>query len=79
MNQGHVTYAVLRVHGHPSAGAWWTAASQRRDAPAAIAPLLAGRSRVEVTREEAVRALAWAAGIAGWAAAEPKPVFLHEP
>jgi hypothetical protein len=79
MTKGHVTYAALRVHGHASGHAWWTAASQRRDVPAAIAPLLAGRMRVEVTRDEAVRALAWAAGVAGWAAAEPKPVFVHEP
>jgi hypothetical protein len=73
------TYSVLRVRSRASAPAWWSAASERRDAPVAIASLLGGRTRVEVTRDEAVRALAWAAGIAGWAAADPKPVFLHEP
>jgi hypothetical protein len=75
----YATYMALRVDSGAPADLWWTAASQRHDAPAAIAALLGGRTRVEVTREEADRALAWAAGIAGWAASEPKPVFLHEP
>jgi hypothetical protein len=73
------TYVALRVEIGAPADPWWTAASQRRDAPAAIAALLGGRTRVEVTRDEADSALAWAAGIAGWTVAERKPVFLYEP
>ena len=75
----HVTYSALRVNSRSPALVWWTAASQRRDAPPAITSLLGGRTRVEVTRDEAVQALAWAAGIAGWPAAGPEPVFVHEP
>jgi hypothetical protein len=74
-----VTYSVLRVDPRATAPLWWSAASQRRDAPAAITALLGGRTRVEVTREEAVQALAWAAAIGGWPPADPKPVFVHEP
>jgi hypothetical protein len=73
------TYVALRVDSAAHAELWWTAASLRHDAPAAMAALLGGRMRVEVTREEADRALAWAAAVAGWAGSEPKPVFLHEP
>jgi hypothetical protein len=75
----NATYAALRIDSGASTGIWWTAASQRHDAPAAIAALLGGRTRVEVTHEEAQSALAWAAGIAGWAGADRKPVFLYEP
>ena len=74
-----VTYSALRVSSRSSARAWWTAASRRQDAPPAIVSLLGGRTRVEVTRDEAAHALAWAAGIAGWPASGPEPVFLHEP
>jgi hypothetical protein len=75
----HVTYSALRVSSRSSAHGWWTAASRRHDAPPAITSLLRGRRRVEVTSDEAVHALAWASGITGWPAADPKPVFLHEP
>jgi hypothetical protein len=74
-----VTYSALRVSSRSSARVWWTAAARRQDTPHAIASLLGGRKRVEVTRDEAVHALAWAAGISGWPAAGPTPVFLHEP
>jgi hypothetical protein len=74
-----VTYSALRVGSRSSARDWWTTASRRRDAPPAITSLLGGRTRVEVTRDEAVHALAWASGIAGWPEAGPTPVFLHEP
>ena len=72
-------YAVLRICPSASAPDWWSAAHQRRDAPAAIAALMSGRTRVEVTAAEATLAIAWAGGIAGWAAAEPKPLFIHQP
>jgi hypothetical protein len=73
------TYAALRADRRDSDATWWNAASRRRDAPRAIAALVGGRSRVEVTRDEGQRALAWAAEISGWPTAERKPVYLHEP
>jgi hypothetical protein len=70
---------VLRVDSRATAPLWWRTPSQRRDAPTAITALLGGGTRVEITREEAVQALAWAAAIAGWPTADPKPVVRHEP
>lgn len=45
--------------------------------PAAIAALARGRSRVELTTDDADAALAWAGAIEGWGSAEPKPLFVH--
>jgi hypothetical protein len=73
-----VSYAVLRVCPQASASEWWTAVRRRRDAPAAIAALARGRSRVELTTDDALAALAWAGAIEGWSNAEPKPVFVHQ-
>jgi hypothetical protein len=70
---------ALRVRPSASASDWWSAASRRRDAPAAIGALLRGRSRIELSEADAVAALAWAGDLEGWAAAEPKPVFIHQP
>jgi hypothetical protein len=79
MDAAPSSYCALRVSLHSTASDWWSAASDRRDAPQAIGALLRGRNRVELTREEATDALAWAGSIAGWAAAEPKPLFMHVP
>jgi hypothetical protein len=38
---------------------------------------LTGRRRVEVTAQEATQALIWAENVDGWAAADPKPLFVH--
>jgi hypothetical protein len=73
------SYIALRIAPRASAPAWWEAAGQRRDAPAPVTALLRGRSRVEVTADEAASALAWAGALAGWPAAEPKPLYVHEP
>ena len=70
-------YSVLRVCPQATASVWWAAVSRLRDAPAAIAALARGRSRVELTSDDAVAALAWAGAIEGWSTAEPKPVFVH--
>lgn len=51
----------------------------RRDAPPAVGALLAGRRRVEVTPLETDQALEWAGSVDGWTAAEPKPLFIHQP
>jgi hypothetical protein len=71
--------AVLRICPEASAPAWWDAVSRRLDAPPAIDALLTGRRRVEVTAQEATQAIVWAENIDGWAAADPKPVFVHQP
>jgi hypothetical protein len=68
---------VLRVRPDSPATGWWHAVRLRRDVPGAILVLAHGRSRVELTRDEAERALQWAAGLDGWAAAEPKPLQLY--
>jgi hypothetical protein len=73
------SYVALRIRPRASAAAWWEDAATRRDAPPPIAALLRGRTRVELTTEEAARALDWAGALAGWAGAEPKPLFVHEP
>jgi hypothetical protein len=70
---------VLRVCPDANANAWWQAVRFRRDVPGAILVLALGRSRVELTRDEADRALQWAAGLDGWAAAEPKPLHIYSP
>ena len=72
-------YVALRRSSRASAPAWWAAARRQRDSPAAAAALLAGRDRVEVSPDEAASVLAWAGTLAGWATADPKPLFLHEP
>ena len=72
-------YLALRRSSDESAPVWWEAARQQHDRPAAVGALIAGRDRVEVTPDEAASVLAWAGALAGWAAADPKPLFLHEP
>jgi hypothetical protein len=76
-NRAGASYYALRAGSRATAGAWWDAVRERHDAPPAIAALLAGRMRVELGRDEAERALAWAAGVEGWERSEPKPVALY--
>ena len=45
--------------------------------PYAIAALLGGRARIELTREEANHALAWAGSIEGWPSSDAKPLFVY--
>lgn len=70
-------HTTLRVNPRASAAGWWSAARRRPDAPPAISALLAGRGRVELTAVEAADAITWAGSVDGWAAAEPKPLFIH--
>jgi hypothetical protein len=65
------SYVALRVRESET---FWAAVRKRRDAPPAVGALLAGRSRIEVTRWEADQALAWASSIEGWN--ELKPLFV---
>jgi hypothetical protein len=43
-----------------------TANAARRDALLSVRAVLAGRSRVEITAEEAVLAIHWASRVPGW-------------
>jgi hypothetical protein len=70
---------VLRVRPAASEGDWWRAARGRHDAPAPIGALLRGRSRVEVTPEEATAAITWAKRLDGWKTTTPAPLFIHQP
>ena len=70
--------AVLRVCPDADSAAWWSAVRRREDVPAAIAVLAAGRTRVELSYEEADHALTWAARVEGWSAAA-RPLSLHLP
>ena len=71
------SYYALRASLATSAEAWWSDARTRDDAPAAVLALLRGRTRVEVSVDEAAGALDWASGLDGWADADPKPLFLY--
>ena len=73
------SYLALRVCTKASAPAWWLAAGSRGDVPAAISALLGGRTRIELTAEEAAQALEWAASVDGWGTADPKPLFVYLP
>jgi hypothetical protein len=73
----HVSYFALRVDPRADADIWWSAVRRRTDAPPAIAALLGGRARVELTREEAGHAMAWAGGIDGWPDTDSKPLIVY--
>ena len=60
------SYYALRVCAGADAPKWWASARHAAAAPPAIAAILAGRSRVEVSAEEAVQALACARALPGW-------------
>ena len=62
--------------GQRRSGRRWGGATT---SPPAIEVILSGRIRVELTHQEAVEALLWAAAVPGWASAEPKPLFLYDP
>ena len=79
MDPEAASYCVLRVCPQAPAETFWSAVRAQHRVPDAIRVLLAGRMRVEVTRQEAAEALLWVAGVSGWDAAEPKPLFLYDP
>lgn len=68
---------ALRAVSGPTAEQWWSVARGRADVPTAVAALMGGRSRIELSAAEADAALAWAATVEGWANAEPKPLLVH--
>ena len=63
----NATYYALRVRPEAVAPEWWAAAKAAgADAPRPVRAVLAGRSRVELTAEEAVLAIHWASRLSGW-------------
>jgi hypothetical protein len=55
------TYHALRVGNRASLAEWWAQAHARQaHAPTAIRAILAGRTRVELSAEEAACAIDWA-------------------
>jgi hypothetical protein len=61
------SYYALRIAPGAPAPRWWACARQSGPAaPRAIRALLAGRSRVELSAEEAEHVIAWARGLDGW-------------
>jgi hypothetical protein len=77
MHTVDVSYEALRaVHGG-DAETWWSAARRCSTVPPPLAALLQGRTRIEVSAEEADAALAWAEQLDGWADANPKPLLVH--
>jgi hypothetical protein len=76
--QKHAYYAI-RVCPKATAEAWWAAVRRERDLPPAITTLLTGRTRVELTRDEAGAVMAWARRLDGWGGADPKPLHVYPP
>jgi hypothetical protein len=73
-------YYALRVRPKALLSEWWIAASARKgDAPRPVRALLGGRTRVEVSAEEAVLAIHWAAQLSGWDDHDPHPIFVYPP
>jgi hypothetical protein len=71
---------ALRVCPKALDSGWWAAAQERRaDAPRAVNALLSGRTRVELTAEEAVLAIHWAAQLTGRDDYEQHPMFIYPP
>jgi hypothetical protein len=61
------SYIALRVRAHAHASPWWDSAQRAaHTAPPAMRSILAGRSRVEVSADEARVAIAWACSLDGW-------------
>lgn len=74
------TYYALRVCPVAPAPDWWAAARARSaDAPSPVRALLAGRTRVELSAEEAERAIHWASRLSGWGEDGAHPLVVHPP
>jgi hypothetical protein len=73
-------YYALRVCPDAVAVEWWAEAhAHGAHAPAPVRALLGGRMRVEVSAEEAVGAINWAAQLSGWDNHGQHPVFVYPP
>jgi hypothetical protein len=75
---GAPSYYALRVCERADGARWW--ASVRRalpDVPAPVRAIMAGRSRVELTSEEAWAVLAWARTLDGWDSDGYTPLWIY--
>jgi hypothetical protein len=73
-------YTAIRVRPDAESSPWWAAARRAGvDAPPAIRSILMGRSRVELSADEASEALAWARALDGWDGEPPLQVYPLEP
>jgi len=70
-------YYALRVRPDAVAPEWWAEAHERSDVPRSVRAILAGRMRVEITAEEAVQAIHWAAQLSGWEDHGEHPLFVY--
>jgi len=77
MTGAELSYLVLRPAHSAETDGWWAAARTSADVPSPVAALLRGRSRIELSADEADATLSWAAGLDGWADAEPKPLVVY--
>lgn len=77
MSTAELSYLVLRPAHNAETDDWWAAARRSADAPSAVTALMRGRSRIELSGDEADATLSWAAGLDGWADAESKPLVLY--
>ena len=77
MHTFDASYKALRAVHTGDAETWWSAARRSSHVPPPLAALLQGRTRIEVSAEEADAALAWAERLDGWAEAHPKPLVVH--
>ena len=75
----NATYYALRVRPEAVAPEWWAAAhAAGSDAPRPVRAVLSGRTRVELTAEEAVLAMHWASRLSGWDEnGGLKPLFVY--
>jgi hypothetical protein len=74
------SYTALRVCETSQAPRWWAAVKRSRDsAPPAVRAVLAGRMRIELTHDDALAVIRWAAQIEGWPAEGPTPLWIYPP
>ena len=74
------SYHALRVGDSASLAEWQAQAHARKaNAPTAIRAICAGRTRVELTAQEAARAIDWASRLPGWGSEGPAPLFVYVP
>ncbi len=73
------SYHALRISRDASVEWCEHALKRRGSAPAAILALLGGRTRVELTAEEAADAIEWATRVQGWNDDGPPPLIVHAP
>jgi hypothetical protein len=73
-----LSYLALRVCPRAASADWWVSArSAMHDAPPAMRAILAGRTRVEVSADEALAVLRWARGLDGWDPDALAPVWIY--